>query len=70
MPLRRSSAFGQEDALVPQLWHIEIRNCLLVARRRRRLSGDDLRKRLRALAGLPVRTKRGLRPRLFVRAGG
>ena len=47
---------GQEDALVPQLWHIEIRNCLLVARRRRRLSGDDLRERLRALAGLPVRT--------------
>ena len=47
---------GQEDALVPQLWHIEIRNCLLVARRRRRLSGDDLGERLRALAGLPVRT--------------
>lgn len=47
---------GQEDALVPQLWHIEIRNCLLVARRRRRLSGDDLRERLHALAGLPVRT--------------
>ena len=47
---------GQEDALVPQLWHIEIRNCLLVARRRRRLSSDDLGERLRALAGLPVRT--------------
>ena len=47
---------GQEDALVPQLWHIEIRNCLLVAQRRRRLSNNDLGERLRALAGLPVRT--------------
>lgn len=47
---------GQEDALVPQLWHVEIRNCLLVARRRRRLSNNDLGERLRALAGLPVRT--------------
>ena len=47
---------GQEDALVPQLWHIEMRNSLLVARRRGRLSSDGLGERLRALAGIPVRT--------------
>ena len=46
----------QEDALVPQLWHVEIRNCLLVARRKRRLSNNGLGERLRALAGLHVRT--------------
>ena len=46
----------QEDALVPQLWHIEMRNSLLVARRRGRLSSDGLGERLRALAGIPVRT--------------
>ena len=45
-----------ENALVPQLWHVEIRNCLLVAQRRRRLSEDDLQERLHALAGLPLRT--------------
>lgn len=47
---------ANEDALVPQLWHVEMRNCLLVAHRRQRLSDDDLSERLRALAGLPVRT--------------
>ena len=52
----------REDALVPQLWHIEIRNCLLVARRRRRLSNDGLRDRLRALTGLRVRTDANFDP--------
>ena len=46
----------QEDALVPQLWHVEMRNCLLVAHRRQRLSDNDLDERLGALADLPVRT--------------
>lgn len=52
----------REGALVPQIWHVEIRNCLLVAWRRRRLSNDDLGERLRALAGLPVRTDTGFDP--------
>lgn len=41
---------------MPQLWHIELRNCLLVAHRKRRLSQQDVKERLWALAGLPVRT--------------
>ena len=53
---------GREDALVPQLWHVEIRNCLLVALRRQRLSDADLAERLQALAGLPVRTDTDLDP--------
>ena len=55
MLTRRSSALARKTRWCRSSG-IEIRNCLLVARRRRRLSGDDLGERLRALAGLPVRT--------------
>lgn len=46
----------RDDALVPQLWHFEIRNCLLVAERRQRLSANDVEQRLGELKKLPVRT--------------
>ena len=45
-----------EEALVPQLWHLELRNCLLVASRRARLTVDMPVERLRSLRDLPIRT--------------
>ena len=45
-----------DEALVPQLWHLEVRNSLLVATRRGRLAPDAPTERLDALRDLPVRT--------------
>jgi predicted nucleic acid-binding protein len=46
----------EDGALVPQLWHLETRNSLLVAERRGRLSAGGVKERLDALKGLPIRT--------------
>ena len=43
-------------ALVPQLWHLEVRNALLVAERRGRIRADEVEERLRCLLELPVKT--------------
>lgn len=48
----------REDALVPDLWHLEVRNGLLAAVRRRRIAKDGPSERLRALRELPIRTDR------------
>lgn len=48
------------DAVVPQLWHLEVRNSLLVATCRGRLPPDAVTERLGALRDLPVRTDSGL----------
>ena len=45
-----------ETALVPQLWHLEVRNALLVAERRGRIRTDEVEERLRFLLELPVKT--------------
>ena len=45
-----------DEALVPHLWHLELRNGLLVASRRERITADELTERLNALRGLPIRT--------------
>lgn len=42
--------------VVPQLWHFEMRNILLVAWRRGRISPQGLAERVAALSGLPLRT--------------
>jgi predicted nucleic acid-binding protein len=42
--------------VVPQLWHFEIRNILLVAWRRGRISAQGLADRVAALAELPLST--------------
>ena len=47
---------AEGGALVPQLWHLETRNSLLTAERRGRLSPGEVRERLDALKGLPIRT--------------
>jgi predicted nucleic acid-binding protein len=50
------SKLEEYGAIVPQLWHAEIRNCLLVAERRGRISGHDVDDRLKALNELPIQT--------------
>lgn len=47
-------------ALVPQLWHLETRNSLLVAVRRGRLDIDKLAERLDVLRDIPHQTDTGL----------
>lgn len=42
--------------VVPQLWHYEMRNILLVARRRQRISARGMAERVAALADLPLVT--------------
>ena len=43
-------------AFVPQVWHLEVRNALLVAERRRRISTNGATARLRSLKELPIYT--------------
>ena len=45
-----------QSAYVPRIWHLEMRNALLVAERRGRLSRRMAEERLDALAELPIRT--------------
>jgi predicted nucleic acid-binding protein len=54
--IARAAAFAvaKEGALVPALWFWEIQNVLLVAERRKRVSGDDIDVALGRLAALPV----------------
>jgi predicted nucleic acid-binding protein len=43
-------------ALVPQLWHVEVRSVLLVAERRGRIRAGEVDERLLWLGGLPIQT--------------
>ena len=43
-------------AFVPQVWHLEVHNALLVAERRRRISTNGATARLRSLKELPIYT--------------
>ena len=45
-----------DEALVPHLWHLELRNGLLVAVRRGRFTPHGSAERLNALYDLPIRT--------------
>ena len=45
-----------DTALVPRLWHLEVRSALLAAERRGRIRADEVDDRLRFLHELPVRT--------------
>lgn len=47
-------------AVVPQLWRLELRNSLLTAERRSRLSAAQVRDSLLVLRQLPIRTDNGL----------
>ena len=46
----------QSGALVPLLWHLEVRNALVVAHRRNRIDDDQFALRIRSLGELPVTT--------------
>ena len=45
-----------DEAYVPQLWHLEIRNVLLVAERRGRVAQGEATQHLNSLATLPIQT--------------
>ena len=56
---RATTALGRlrrDGAIVPQLWHYEIRNVLLVAERRGRVLEGGTKERLDSLMGLPITT--------------
>jgi predicted nucleic acid-binding protein len=50
------SRLATECALVPQLWHLEVRNTLVVAERRGRVGAAALDAGLRRVGELPIRT--------------
>lgn len=47
-------ALGQHGAIVPALWQLEVRNSLLVAERRKRITPAEVDERLSALSELPI----------------
>lgn len=50
------AALETMSGFVPQLWHFEMRNILLTARRRQRITSEGLKDRLVALIDLPLET--------------
>ena len=50
------SRLATEFALVPLLWHLELRNTLVVAERRGRVGAAGLEDGLRRVGELPIRT--------------
>lgn len=50
------AALENAPGLVPRLWHYEIRNVLLVAHRRGRMTAEGLAERVAALSELPLET--------------
>ena len=50
------SVLEEQEAIVPQLWHMETRNALLRAERRRRINHDQMAERLGYLSTLPIHT--------------
>ena len=54
--VRAAACVPEAGALVPQLWHLEVRNALISAERRGRMTAQGLSDRLRALRRLPVTT--------------
>lgn len=47
---------AEEEAIVPQHWHLEVRNALIVGERRGRIRPNEVDERLIYLRILPVRT--------------
>ncbi len=50
---------GDEDAIVPSLWPLEVGNALLMAERRKRIEEGEIEVRLERLSKLPVRIEAG-----------
>ena len=53
---RAAERVPEDGALVPQLWHLDVRNALVSAERRGHITARGLNDRLRALRRLPVTT--------------
>ena len=53
---RAAERVSEDGALVPRLWHLEVRNALVSAERRGRLTAQGVSDRLRTLEHLPVVT--------------
>ena len=51
-----SERISRDEAFVPQLWHLEVRNALATAERRGRIDASGFGERIRALLMLPVST--------------
>ena len=49
-------ALAELGAIVPTLWHMEVRNAMLMAVRRNRITLDDTKIRLASLKDLPIVT--------------
>lgn len=50
------SRLTKDKTLVPQLWHLEVHNCLIVAQRRGHISTKRVTECLEALKWLPIQT--------------
>ncbi|MBN2034638.1 MAG: type II toxin-antitoxin system VapC family toxin [Deltaproteobacteria bacterium] len=50
---------GEDEALVPSLWPIEMANVLVVAERRRRISTADAARAVEILLSLPIHADKG-----------
>lgn len=50
------SRLTKDRTLVPQLWHLEVRNCLIVTKRRGHISASRVTECLEALKWLPIQT--------------
>ena len=50
----------RESGIVPPIFHLEVRNALLVAHRRGRIDSQDLRDHIGSVAALPLLTDSGL----------
>ena len=50
------SRLTKDRTLVPHLWHLEVRNCLIVAERRGHISAERVTECLEALKWLPIQT--------------
>lgn len=50
------SALETRTGLIPQIWHYEMRNILLVAHRRERVTHEGMIERVDALVNLPLET--------------
>ena len=50
------ACLARDRAFVPQLWHLEVRNGLIIAERRGRLSATRINECLEAIKWLPIQT--------------
>ena len=52
---------GEDEALVPSIWPVEMANVLVVAERRGRVSAADAARAMEILLSLPIEAERGER---------